>query len=90
MFYFQAIVVALSSLLFGYLLFRLLKKFNRQDVYIYFIVPIFMYGLGFIMRLSDNEKLINLGYFFTEGTFVVIYIVFSISFLLGQLKYWKK
>jgi len=74
----------------SFLILRLLKRFGRIDIAVYFILPIFIYCLGFALRLSGKTELIDLGYFFTEGTYIIIYTIFSLAILLGQLKYWKK
>ena len=54
------------------------------------LVPMPVFSLGFMMRLSEVPWLVDAGYFYTDFSFLLIYSVFSAAFLLGQIKYWKK
>jgi hypothetical protein len=83
-------LILLCCLGLGVLIFMLLKKFGRTDLAIYYFAPVFMYCLGFGLRLSGIGWLVDIGYFFTDGALIAIYLVFSIAMLLGQIKYWKK
>ena len=86
----QVSIIGISFIAFSLLVFELLRIFKRQDIAIFFIIPVFLFCLGFLLRLLGNKSFIDIGFFFTESAFLVIYIIFSISFLLGQLKYWRR
>ncbi len=79
MFIIQIVIIESLFLLFTYLTVKLLR-----------LCPLFIFSIGFIFRLTDNKVLIDLGYYFTEYSFLFIYILFAITFFLGQLRYWKK
>lgn len=85
----QISIIGISFIVFSLLVFGLLRVFKRQDIAPFFILPVFLFCLGFALRLLGNKSFIDVGFFFTESAFLVIYIIFSISFLLGQLKYWR-
>lgn len=88
--YIQLVVILVSFIGSAFLLNKLLLVFGRTDLRMFFVLPMFAYCLGFTLRLSGYQPLIDLGYFFTEGVFLVVYSIFSIVLLLGQVKYWKK
>ncbi len=90
MLYIQLSVILLTGISFILLMRKLLRIFGRQDIAIYFFTPGIAYCVGFAFRLSGIKFLIDLGYFFTDGASLVIYTIFSVTFLIGQLKYWKK
>lgn len=72
------------------LIVNFLKKFNvGRDVYATVLLPLFVFVAGYSLRLSGDKEMIDIGYFFTDFSFLFVYIVFAISFLLGQIKYWK-
>lgn len=86
----QLCAIGVVGALLGAQIFALIKKFGRRDIAHYFLVPIFLYCIGFSMRLTANKPLVDLGYFFTDVTFLIVYTTFSVALLLGQLKYWKR
>lgn len=87
----QAAVITLLFLVFSGLVISLFFSFHKGFKYtIYFIIPLFIFSLGFFLRLTSSKPLINMGYYFTDFTSLFIYCLFAITFLLGQLKYWKK
>jgi hypothetical protein len=53
-----------------------------------FIFPSILFSMGFLLRLSINAELADIGFFLTEFSFVLIYTLFTISFFIGQIKYW--
>ena len=62
----------------------------RKDVTAIFLFPVVLFVTGFSMRLSGIQYIVDVGFFFTEFSFLLVYILFAMSFFLGQLKYWKK
>jgi len=41
------------------------------------------------MRLSESQRVVDLGYFFTDLSFLFTYILFTATLILGQKKYWR-
>ena len=90
MIYKQIGIICVAGILFVLFIKKLLGLFGRQDIAIYFLVPVLAYCFGFSLRLSGVKSLVDTGYFFTDGAFLIMYSIFSVAFLVGQLKYWKK
>lgn len=86
----QTLIIVCAFSFFSYLIHAVLRKFGRRDVLIYFLSPIGMFCIGFYLRLNESKELVDIGYFFTESSYILVYTLFSIAILLGQLKYWKK
>lgn len=85
------ILIATLSLLFIFLVVRLLRHFGRgNDLIIYFVTPLLIYSFGYILRLSGDKPLVDLGFYMTDYSFMFVYTIFAVSILLGQLRYWKK
>jgi len=62
----------------------------RKNYMVIMMFPLLLFTFGFSLRLSGISEIVDLGFFFTDFTFVFIYIMFTASFMLGQIKYWKK
>lgn len=65
--------------------FRLRRKYTAPMVF-----PLVLFTAGFSLRLSGVQEMMDIGFFFTDFTFVFIYILFTASFMMGQIRYWKK
>jgi hypothetical protein len=73
------------------LIWRLGSVFSlRKDMRLLFFFPILLFVSGFSLRLTEMKMAIDLGYFFTDFSFLFVYILFSFAFLTGQIRYWKK
>ncbi len=90
MIYLQYFLIVFGFTVYLILIIKLLEHFGRKDMALYFVSPIFLYCLGFALRLSGEKSFIDIGYFFTDSTSLIIYTIFSAMLVLGQLKYWKK
>jgi len=89
--FFRAITVELILLvIFAGLLNLFLTgvKIKKRRV-IVFVLPLLIYTIGFTLRLTKIEDLIDLGYFFTEFSTLFVTILFSLCMYLGQLRYWR-
>ncbi len=76
--------------LFGKLILDVSKQFNLNQRYIrLFVIPLVLFVIGFTLRISGNNLLIDLGYFFTEFTALFVSTLFVIFLCVGQIKYWK-
>ncbi|HLC77614.1 MAG TPA: hypothetical protein VJH92_00635 [Candidatus Nanoarchaeia archaeon] len=87
---FQVITIGLTYLLLTTLIYFILAHFNKKSFLIYFIVPLTLFVLGFILRLSLQNEFVDLGYFLTEISNLWLYILFTLGIILGQVRYWKK
>jgi len=87
----QTAILATAFLVFATSLNYILKKFGVKRKYLaIFLLPLLFFVMGFWLRLSGLTHLIDLGYFFTESSYLYVYVLFSLFWMLGQLKYWKK
>lgn len=87
----QTAVILITFVVFTFLIIKLFKTFNLKIKWaMYFLIPLIIFCLGFILRLTKVEDIISLGYFLTDFTSLFIYVLFAITFLLGQIHYWKK
>ena len=74
----------------GALLLLVLRKFSLRPFLIGTVVfPLLLFPIGFSLRLSGIPEQVDMGFFFTEFSFLFVYLVFALSFLLGQVRYWK-
>lgn len=85
------LTVACISSIFISLVIKLLKHFGRGgDLKVYFITPLLTYSGGFVLRLSKDKSLIDIGFYLTDYSLMFTYTLFAVAVLLGQLRYWKK
>jgi len=54
------------------------------------LLPVLLFVCGYLMRLTENKGIVDTGFFLTDFSYLFVYLLFAMSFLLGQLKYWKK
>ena len=88
---FQLLTIGALSLFYGAIVFMFCRRFTKDlKLPLMLFVPIVTFSFGFIMRLSENKQIVDLGFFFTESATIFIYILFTSALILGQLKYWKK
>lgn len=67
-----------------------LKRFKVEKVALSFaLFSLFVFVLGFALRLSGDTNLINIGFFLTDYSVLFTTLFMALSFLLGQIKYWK-
>jgi len=87
---FQIVTMVLVGMLLVASASALCKKFQRKDVVFYVTLPLAFFLIGFIMRLSQKSDVTDLGFFFTEISYIWVALLYTLSLLLGQLKYWGK
>ncbi len=90
MVFFQIAVISFLVLLYSYLLIEIFRKFNIKirNTY-FFIIPLGVFSIGFVLRLNSDINFVNLGYYLTDFTGLFVSVLFTTFLLLGQLKYWK-
>ena len=86
----QLIIVGFVSLFIFLAVNSLCVKFGRKDLAFYGVFPLALFVSGFIMRLSRDSMIIDVGFFLTEIAYLLLTSFFVIALLLGQLKYHKK
>ena len=63
-------------------------KVNRKSFYPLFFV-LFMFAIGFALRLAGSKSAIDFGFFLTEVSYLFVYVLFTAALILGQKRYWK-
>ena len=87
----QTLSILVTLATYSFFILWTFRKFNvSMKLSVYFILPLSFFCIGFLMRLSLNQGLIDLGFFFTESSVMFLTVLFSIALFLGQLKYYKK
>ncbi len=72
------------------LLYKFLSEFKTKKTSFYPLFSILvLFTIGFGLRLSKVEELIDFGFFFTEISLLFTYILFTSCLILGQKRYWK-
>ena len=89
--YFTQIAIEIFVLIvFSAVLLKFLMKFKLKKFFIvFFLLPLFLFVIGFLLRLTGDKFLIDIGFFFTDFSFLFAYLLTAIALILGQLKYWK-
>jgi hypothetical protein len=89
-FFIQIVVIFLiAGILLGSI-FYLMRKFKLSNRFFFLIsIPLILFVIGFILRLSVDKSIVDIGFFFTEINYVFVYAIFATAWLLGQSKYHK-
>lgn len=91
MFGVQVGIILLICIIFSWLVLGIFRDFGVQASQTkYLLFPLLLFSLGFVLRLSQNKPLIDLGYFLTEFSTLFVTVLFTAFLFLGQMKYWKK
>ncbi|MGI5825969.1 MAG: hypothetical protein ACOX50_00995 [Patescibacteria group bacterium] len=65
MFVIQVIAIFILLVIFSEILTIILKRFNQSaKLMVLLVVPLVSFCLGFVLRLSGQPRIIDLGYFF--------------------------
>lgn len=70
--------------------YRLFRYFNQRIIAPYVLAPVIMFCLGYGLRFSENKDLIDMGYFLTDISSMLIFLFLAAASFLGQLKYYKE
>jgi hypothetical protein len=90
MLFFQIAVIGILVLLYSCLLVVIFRKFGlKTKDACFFIVPLIIYSVGFVLRVNHNIDVVNLGYYLTDFTGLFVTVLFTSFLLFGQLKFWK-
>lgn len=90
MIFYQILTVTITTIVFGILIAIIAKEYKTRLKH---FMPVFAlllcFSLGFMLRLSQEQSMIDLGFFFTEMSGIFGTILFTSALLLGQMKYHK-
>ena len=86
----QITLIAATTGLLLFTLGKFLSKFQRKDILPHLLIPLFLFSIGFILRLLPLKAAVDIGFFFTGVSSIFLYIILVMAILLGQIKYWKK
>ncbi|GEM_PF-2473609 len=76
-------------LVLSMLFFYLSEYHSSLRGFIPLFLILFLFFLGYGFRLSSFKTLIDFGYFLTDLSFLLTYLLFAASLILGQRKYWR-
>jgi hypothetical protein len=86
--------LAIEALVSGSALILMLNFLSRfkvkKSVVLTILFPLAVFTAGFSLRLTGAREIVDMGFFLTDFSFLFTYLLFASSFVLGQLKYWKK
>jgi hypothetical protein len=78
-------------LVYSFSLIGIFRRFKRSyKTAVIFVLPLFFFTVGFLMRLNGDKEMVDLGFFLTDFSNLYIYTLFATFLMLGQLRYWKK
>lgn len=58
-----------------------------QRITLVFLSVLLIFSVGFAMRLSGAGEVIDLGFYLTDFSFLMSYLLIAVAALLGQAKY---
>ena len=79
------IIVTFLGILFSYK--TLFRQFLHAKILWLLAVPLLVFTIGFLLRLSNMQPLIDIGYYFTDVSYLVLAAIYTTALYLGQLKY---
>ena len=91
MFWLQVGVIFCLLIGFSIILAGIFKKFGLKAKFVLpLLIPLFVFSLGFCLRLSEKYGMVDLGFFLTDFSELFLTALFIAFLFLGQLRYWKK
>ncbi|MBI2141192.1 hypothetical protein HYU16_02100 [Candidatus Woesearchaeota archaeon] len=82
----EFVVVLILMMLLNNFLSRF--KTSRKSFYPIFFIPV-LFSLGFGFRFGQSKDVVDFGFFLTEISYLLTYLLFTAALILGQKKYWK-
>lgn len=84
------VLVVLTLAVYALLFLRVFRFFLKTNgLLLIFLLPLVIFVFGFALRISGNQGLVDLGFFFTDSAAFFITLLFTLALILGQIKYWK-
>jgi hypothetical protein len=91
MFIYQILIIISLLTTYGVLIFLFCRIFTKKpNLPLMLIIPVMIFSFGFILRLSEQKSMIDVGYFLTDSSSIFLYALFTGALILGQIKFWKK
>ncbi|NYZ60489.1 hypothetical protein H0O01_02215 [Candidatus Micrarchaeota archaeon] len=59
----------------------------KRKITLVFLAVVLLFSAGFAMRLNPDGEIIDLGYYLTDFSFLLAYLLIAVAALLGQAKY---
>ncbi len=59
----------------------------KQRITLVFLSVLLLFSAGFAMRLGGAGEMISLGFYLTDFSFLMAYLLIAVAALLGQIKY---
>ncbi|HNT60997.1 MAG TPA: hypothetical protein PKJ97_03410 [Candidatus Bilamarchaeaceae archaeon] len=59
----------------------------KQKITLVFLSVMLLFSVGFAMRLGGAAEIIDLGFYLTDFSFLMAYLLIAVAALLGQAKY---
>ncbi|MBW2988611.1 hypothetical protein DRJ48_01970, partial [Candidatus Woesearchaeota archaeon] len=67
-----------------------LREFRvKHRLFLPLTLVLVIFCLGFALRLLPNKHTVDIGFFFTEISYLLVYITFAAGLILGQIRYWR-
>ena len=84
-----AIIISAAGAI-GILLYQHLHAFPAtKRLFIPMFATLAMFSIGFALRLFSEQSVVDIGFYFTDISFLFVNIMFTSALILGQHKYWK-
>ena len=91
MFLYQVVAISLLSLAYSFSLLLFFGRFKKEKTFsLLLIIPITVFSLGYVLRLTGSKPIVDVGFFFTDSAYIFIYSLFTSALVIGQIKFWKK
>ena len=91
MFVYQIVSIALLSLAYSIFLLLFFGRFKKDKFLpLLLITPIVIFSVGYVFRLTGSKPMVDVGFFFTDSSYIFIYSLFTSALVIGQIKFWKK
>lgn len=66
------------------------RKFTRRlSLYVPILLALLLFGVGFALRMSGAQPMVDLGFFCTEAAGLFLTALFVAALILGQQRYWE-
>lgn len=89
-YYIQLLVEIIVLTVFSASIIKFLDNFKLKRFYfMLFLLPLLSFIIGFSLRFTGDKFLIDIGFFFTDFSYLFVYLIFAVALILGQLRYWK-
>ena len=84
----QILAEILCILVMSILIIMFISRFRLNWLVFLGLFPIFLFSAGFALRLGSSGELIDMGFYFTEISYLFVYVIFTLCLAFGQAKYW--